>query len=77
MNSSNQNKRVPPPWGDDMESALAARDTVLRGRADTDTSRPNSRRVLSEILVAVSIGAVLIVLSRPISDLVRFLLLEQ
>src|SRR5580658_7012620 len=54
MNDSiNKHRHVPPPWGDDMESALIAQDRVLRSRVKAASSPHAARRIRAGIVFVI------------------------
>jgi hypothetical protein len=58
MDSTKKNRQVPPLWGDDMESALIARDRALHSQARMALP-PLSRRITLRIVLVICATALL------------------
>jgi hypothetical protein len=57
--STNKNRQEPPPWGDDAENALIARNRLLRFRAKVASSPPGATRIRVGIVVVICTTALL------------------
>jgi hypothetical protein len=57
--STNKDRQVPPPWGDEMESAMIARDTYLRSRVKADSSPHAAKRSRAGIVFLICATALL------------------
>jgi hypothetical protein len=63
-------KKIPPPWGDDMESALITQDRVLRLRVNAASSPHAARTVRPGIVFVICATA-------PLSVLLTLLLISS
>jgi hypothetical protein len=59
MIQPNRNSQVPPPWGDDVESALIERDSVLRSRVKAVSSPHAAKRSRAGIVFVICATALL------------------
>src|SRR5580658_267680 len=57
--SNNQDEHVPPPWGDDMESALVAQDRVLSSQLKAASFPHVARRVRAGMVFGICAAALL------------------